>query len=201
MLERTYQKLWNLTTKYKGYLCTQELLKEGFTNRQIAEFVKEGYLEKVAHGHYWLSISQKEKPKDYKALEVCRSYSGAVICADSACYYQGLIEVEPKRVSVATVRTERGKLSVTFPVTRHYYGEEHFTEALRTIQTEFGTYRVYDIDRSVCECVRFRKSIEPELFELIIERYHQSEQKQYQRLLSYAKALRVERLAKEIVRK
>ena len=37
-----------------------------------------------------------KKPADYKAVEVGLVNPKAVICADSACFYQGLIDIEPE---------------------------------------------------------------------------------------------------------
>ena len=70
MRTNTYIRLEMLYKKYKGYVETREILEEGFSNRQIAVLVKEGYLENVTHGHYWLSGGQCKKPQDYKCIEV-----------------------------------------------------------------------------------------------------------------------------------
>ena len=45
MRTNTYIRLEMLYKKYKGYVETREILEEGFSNRQIAVLVKEGYLE------------------------------------------------------------------------------------------------------------------------------------------------------------
>ena len=81
---------------------TEDLMKEGLTNRQIGLLTAEGKLEKVAHGHYWIISPEFSKPEDYKAVEVARVNRKAVICADSACYYMGLIDKEPEILSIAT---------------------------------------------------------------------------------------------------
>lgn len=200
MLERTYQRLTELDARHPGYLCTKELLAAGFSNRQIGDFVKLGYLEKVARGQYWVCFNPHQKPEEYKAIEVCRCNPNAVICADSACYYLGLIDVEPKRVSIGTARTDRRKMSVTFPFTRHYYGEDSFESAVVTVETDGGSYRIYDLDKSVCDCVRFRNTLEPGIFEMILEKYQECEQRQYQRLLEYAKDMQVSRLVRNMIK-
>ena len=47
MIKETYAKYYRLSEKYNGYISTSELLREGLTNRQIAQFVSSGMLEKV----------------------------------------------------------------------------------------------------------------------------------------------------------
>ena len=108
----TYDNFENLYKKYKGYIGTNELLEEGFSNRQIAALTEENYLEKVCHGYYWLAKSRNRKPSDYKCIEVCLSDPNAVVCMDSACYYQGVHEIETRCLSVATERTDRSRIKM-----------------------------------------------------------------------------------------
>ena len=105
MRQIIYDKVKYIADKYKGYIDTEDLMKEGLTNRQIGLLTAEGKLEKVAHGHYWIISPEFSKPEDYKAVEVARVNRKAVICADSACYYMGLIDKEPEILSIATRRS------------------------------------------------------------------------------------------------
>ena len=54
MRQIIYDKVKYIADKYKGYIDTEDLMKEGLTNRQIGLLTAEGKLEKVAHGHYWI---------------------------------------------------------------------------------------------------------------------------------------------------
>lgn len=197
MLKATYQKLKKLSEEWKGYVGTDRLLKAGFTNRQIAHFVEEGYLEKVCHGSYWLLCAGCDKPEEYKALEVCLSDSNAIICAESACFYQGLIEVEPEAVSIATARNDRRMIKMNFPTIRHYYSKGTQPQDYNKVVTDFGVYNIYDVDRSVCDCIRFRKDIDEYVFDLIIDSYCEREKQQNKRLQEYAKRFH---MAHEIAR-
>ena len=128
MRQIIYDKVRNISEKYKGYIDTEDLMKEGLTNRQIGLLTAEEKLEKIAHGHYWVNSDAYGKPEDYKAVEVARVNENAVICADSACYYMGLIDVEPQVLSIATKRSDRHKMKMNFDVCRHYFSEKAFEE-------------------------------------------------------------------------
>lgn len=171
---------------YSGYIGTRQLLKAGVTNRQIRALAAEGLLEKVCHGVYWVDKAACRKPKEYKAIEVCISDPKAVICADSACFYLGLIPVEPAVLSVATSRGDRRTIKMNFPVRRYYFSESNFEEAHQVVTTALGSYQTFDIDRSVCDCIRFRKNIDTYIFDLIIETYRERKNTQGKRLLAYA---------------
>lgn len=198
MRQIIYDKVKYISEKYKGYIDTEDLMKEGLTNRQIGLLTAEGKLEKVAHGHYWVNSTEYSKPVDYKPVEVSRVNKNAVICADSACYYMGLIDVEPPVLSIATRRSDRHKMKMNFKVNRHYFSEKVFDEDQKVFESEGGSYKVYDIDRSVCDCVRFREDIDEEIFDLIVQNYKKCETRQIDRLKAYAKAMRISRQVEKI---
>lgn len=177
----TYHRLEDLYGKYVGYINTKELLCEGFSNRQIAVLTEENYLEKVCHGCYWMPQCGYKKPDDYKCIEVCLSDPRAVIAMKSACYYQGLIESEPDVLIVATERTDRSAINMNFPVERHYFSGSHFQYGMKKIETRFGKYNIYDIERSFHDMMRLKDESVVEIFNNI--KIHTT---QYERISKYA---------------
>lgn len=187
----TYRKMEQLCRRRRGYISTGELEKEGFTNRQIALLTGEGYLEKVCFGYYWLQRCACDKPRDYKCIEVCLSNPRAVIAMRSACYYQGVGQEEPAAVSVATERTDRSKMKLNFPVERHYFSGSIFSFGIRRIQTQFGGYNIYEVERSFCDRMRLDRSGADCGLTAEICDYIEAEHAQRARILKYAELLRV----------
>lgn len=185
MRSNTYLKLGNIHKKYKGYVGTKELMEEELSNRQIAALAEEGYLEKVCHGYYWIT-GKYEKPIDYKCIEVCLSDPRAVICMDSAIYYQGGLAEEPEFLSVATERTDRSLMKMNFLIKRHYFSGNNFGIGMKKRNTEFGCYNIYDVERSVCDMLRFEGEIKVELSEIV-----KNNKQQCERMLKYAELLRI----------
>lgn len=188
MRENTYIKIETLYRKYRGYVGTKDLLSEGFSNRQISVLVEEGYLEKVCYGYYWLAGKQCRKPVDYKCIEVSLNNSGAVICMDSALYYQGVLLIEPDYLSVATKRTDRSMMKMNFMVQRHYFSNGNFNIGIIKKETEFGKYNIYDIERSVCDIYRLKGETEIKIVNNIKEN-----KDSYNRLLKYTELLKIKR--------
>lgn len=192
MRENTYIKIETLYRKYRGYVETKNLLAEGFSNRQISTLVNEGYLQKVCYGHYWLSGKQCKKPFDYKCIEVSLSNPDAVICMNSALYYQGVLSAEPDYLSVATERTDRSMMKMDFMIQRHYFSNRNFNIGIRKQETEFGTYNIYDIERSVCDLYRLEGETETEIEVGIVKNIKENKYL-YNRLLKYAEVLQIKR--------
>lgn len=196
MLLSTYQKVIALFEGGNGYRSASDLKDAKITTVQIKELVSKGIIEHVSHGFYWLIDTENGKPKDYKFIETCMVNSRAVICADSACYYHGLIDKEPKALSVATLKTDRSRMQLNFPMCRHYYSNLAFEQYMKVIETPYGKIRVYDLERSVCDCIRFRDDIGGEMLELIISKFLEKKDKQMDRLLTYADAMRVGKIVR-----
>lgn len=186
MRSNTYARLETVYSKFKGYIGTKELLEEGFSNRQIAFMAEEGYLEKVCHGYYWLAGKNEDKPSDYKCIEVCLSDPRAVICMNSALYYQGEIKTEPEYLSIATARTDRSLLSMNFLIIRHYFSVSNYLMGVTKKETKFGCYNIYDKERSICDLVRLESNIPTDIVNKI-----KNNQEQYRRLLKYAELFQI----------
>ena len=187
MRSTTYNKLEQLYQKTRGYVSTQELMQEGFTNRQIGLLINEKYLEKVCHGFYWLMRCEYEKPFDYKCIEVCLSNPRAVISLESACYYQRIIRTEPEVLTVATERTDRSTMKMKFPVERHYFSGNNFKVGIERIQTAYGVYNIYNAERSLCDILRLERKDSDN--KAVIEIYDslKARKEQAERLLEYAR--------------
>lgn len=196
MLLSTYQRVIDLFKSGNGYRNASELKEAKITTVQIKELVNKGIVERVSHGHYWLVDEKKGKPANYQMIEACRVNPRAVICADSACYYHGLIDVEPKKLSIATLKTDRSRMKLNFPVSRHYYSDLAFEQDMKVVETPYGVIRVYDIERSVCDAIRFRADVGEEMLHLIIDRFLNRDSNQMDRLLAYADAMRVGKIVR-----
>lgn len=201
MLQRTYEKVNHMFEQAGGYLATRALLDERITTIQIRTLLEEGKIEKVSHGHYWNLMSGRKKPKEYKMLEACMTNSKAVICALSACYYHGLLKEEPEELYLATRRTDRGAMKLTFPVSRHYYSVQTFEDDVVEVETPSGSFKVYDVDRSVCDCIRMEKEIGEKKLSVVLDGYKKYKNKDMDRLLAYADRMRFGKIAREYLKK
>jgi predicted transcriptional regulator of viral defense system len=196
MLLNTYEKVTKLFRDGNGYRNAAQLKDAKVTTVQIKELVNKGILERVSHGHYWLIDEEKGKPENFEMLEACMVNPRAVICADSACYYHGLVEKAPDKLSVATLKTDRSKMQLNFPVTRHYYSDLAFEQDMEVVDTPYGQIRIYALERSVCDTIRFRADIGVEMVEHIVRNYMKRENRQMERLLAYADAMRVGKIVR-----
>lgn len=196
MLLKTYDKIIDLFHDNHGYMSFEQLKEKGVTIAQIQELVDREILDKFARGWYWCNKCGYERPKDRKYIEIGKVNEKAVICMDSAGYLQKLLKEEPKVISVATERTDRKKMEFAFPVIRYYFQNTGAEDEIETVNTEFGSYRVYSVDRTVCDCIRMKSRLdERELEE--IEKAYKERNPDIDRLFVFAKGLRALKCVKE----
>lgn len=196
MLLNTYEKVIGLFHDGNGYQSAAQLKEAKVTTVQIKELVNRGVLERVSHGHYWMIDEENGKPENYKMIEACMVNPRAVICADSACYYHGLIDTAPEKLSVATLKTDRSKMQLNFPVCRHYYSDLAYEDDLEVFDTPYGSVRIYGRERSVCDTIRFREDVGAENVNLIVSNFMKCKNRQIDRLLAYADAMRVGKIVR-----
>ena len=196
MLKKTYDKVNALFEEAGGYLPARVLLANKITTIQIRSLLEEGKIERVSHGNYWNLMTGRKKPKNYKMIEACMTNRKAVVCALSACYYHGLIDEEPEKLYIATARTDRGGMKLTFPVSRHYFSVNAFGNDIVEKKTASGTIRVYGLDRSVCDCIRLEREIGHETVQLVVDSYRNSSKKKPGHLLEYADQMRFGKIAR-----
>lgn len=199
MRQIIYDRVASVADNTKNYISTRDLLREGITNRQIANLQEEGCLEKIVNGLFWYTGNGQAKPSDYKAIEIGKVNPNAVICAETSCYLQGLIDVEPSVFAVATRRSDRQGMNMPFETRRHYFADSCFEDNIITVETEYGSYHMYDLERSVCDCVRFREEIQPAIYDNIIFNHKKiQEEAMAKRMLAYAKAMKFEKKMRDV---
>jgi hypothetical protein len=59
--------------------------------------------------------------------------------------------------------------------------------------------RIYNKNRVICDCLRYRNKMDKEIFNKAIQNYIQDPEKSIPQLLEYAEALRVKKIAKDLI--
>ena len=59
--------------------------------------------------------------------------------------------------------------------------------------------RIYDKDRVICDCLRYRNKMDKEIFNKAIQGYISDTSKSIPRLMEYAAPLRVKKIAQDLI--
>jgi len=168
-----------------GIIKTEALAKKGFTSRDINHLVKEGTLERIKQGYY---IGKERTVSDIELIATL--IPTGVLCLFSAIEYYELATVNPTEICVAL---PRGATCPTLPpnlfVKIHHMTARHFIAGINEVEVNGAIVRIYDIEKTVCDCFKYDKEVETSIALEVLKNYMAKGNCNIQRLLEYAKLL------------
>ncbi len=192
-LER-YKKIFD---RYGGMMRTKELDAEGIFYRKVQELISAGYVEKVRYGYY-----QWVYPEDFSEVStVIRLFPDAIFCMDTALSYYGYSDRTPGFWHLAVSKDSgKSRFQIDYPFVKPYYVEPAVLElGLTSGQMDGHMMRIYDKNRLICDCLRYRNKMDKEIFNKAIQSYIADPEKSIPKLLEYADSLRVKKVAKDLI--
>ena len=183
--------------KYGGMMRTTQLAEEKIFYPQREKLIADGYVEKIRRGYYqWIN------PNDFSEVgTVIRLFPDAILCMDTALRYYGYSDRTPGNWHLAVSKDSgKSRFKIDYPFVKPYYVEPAVLELGLTNGTMDGhAIRIYDKDRLICDCLRYRNKMDKEIFNKAIQKYIADPEKSIPKLMEYAGPLRVKKLAKDLI--
>lgn len=189
-----YKKIFD---EYGGMMRAKQLQKESILYRPLQKLIQQGLVEKVRYGYYqWVN------PNDFSEVgTVIRLFPDAILCMDTALRYYGYSDRTPVDWHLAVSKDSgKSRFKIDYPFVKPYYVEPSILEIGLTIgEIDGHEVRIYDKDRIICDCLRYRNKMDKEIFNKAIRNYIADPSKRVSKLLEYAEALRVKKIAKDLI--
>lgn len=176
------------------------IIKSCSLSRQDRELlkkaVKEEYLIKLKNGLYCPYSYAYELGYDFKDI-----VPGGVLCMFSAWYYYDLIDHIPKDIDVAVPAGCKITLPDYPSFKLHYRVYSLYSLGITSKQyNDEITFNVYDLERCVCDAVKFRNKIGTDITEEVINSYLKRTDKNLPKLFGYAKEMKIEKILREYIK-
>ena len=183
-----FDVLDNLVASGNGYLVTAQVLNSGVSKPTLAEYVKQRKMQRVAQGIY---LAEDAWPDDL--FQICLSCPKTIISHETALYLHGLMEREPRHICV-TVKAGYNATHLRRKGIRIYQVKaDVFDLGVTEVRTGSGNIvRAYDMERTICDILRYKDSMDIQIFQYAMKEYMASRNKNLNRLMTYAKILRVD---------
>ena len=171
-----------------GYLCTSQVVENGISKPTLAQFVRVRNMERVAQGVY---LAENAWPDELYLLSL--SNSQVVFSHETALFLHGLMEREPKFTSV-TVKAGYNATHLRKKGIRVYQVKPDLALlGVMDVQTGFGNMvRAYDMERTICDILRYKESLDVQVFQYAMKEYMASDRKNLNHLTAYAKRFQIE---------
>lgn len=170
-----------------AYISSAEVKKMGrAAYYRMLERARRGELIQVRRGVY-ADIEQLSAGM----VDIGSIVPGGILCLWSAWSIHRLTTSMPQAYHVAV---KRGRKLVTAPfpqIELHYYTASIWELGVSRMFVDGRNVNVYDMERSVCDAVKFRNKIGIDVCSEIIDNYLARPERNISKLLNYARQLRV----------
>jgi len=184
------EKLEALIKSSNGVITTKLADNHDIHREYLSEFVRQGKLERIAHGIYITPEVWEDKMLIFQLRKSKMVYSH-----ETALFLNDLTDRDPVFYCV-TVPTgyNTSKLKQDGLIV-HTIKKELLDLGICTKQTSFGNdIRTYDMERTICDMLRDRKNQDIAVVSDALKRYVRSSDKDLNELMQYADVLRIEKI-------
>lgn len=170
-----------------SFLSSATVKKQGRTAYyKMLEDVHQGELIQVRRGVY-ANIDQLSG----NMIDINTIVPDGILCLWSAWNIHHLTTSMPQAFHVA-VKRDRKVTVPSFPKLEiHHYTESILKLGIMKMKIDGFNIRVYDVERSVCDAVKFRNKVGMDVCSEIINNYLERPNRNLSRLMDYARILRV----------
>lgn len=165
---------------------TKDLNEQGFNNYEISKLLDEGILTKMYQGVYSVCDLDKMQLSDINVI-----VENGIISLTSAAYYYKLTSGEVGKITI-TLNREQKPPKLPYDLFSYYYTTSKFYDVGLNVFDQNGrSVKIYDMERTVCDIIKHRSRYDLGLVREVVENYIQREDKDMDKLMAYAKELRV----------
>ena len=172
-----------------GIAKSADFVAAGIRAVDVVSLCNAGYLDRVRHGYYQMAEQSDATEEQMLATLIPQG----IVCVESALFHYGYSDFAPRKWSIAVPRSvSRTKLDVEALPVQTYFVQQDLYELGKTSEDFHGvTLPVYDRERTICDCFKYRSRLDTELFSKALNAYANDPQKNLNNLSIYAKKLRV----------
>jgi len=172
-----------------GIAKTSDFLAAGLDRTHLTKLCQDGVLTRIRYGLYQLADNFDISEAEY----ISAVFPEGIVCLYSALFYYGYSDFTPREWSIAFPRTvsQRKMKGGIVPMKPYYYQNEHFEIGKATGLFDGTSLAVYDRERTICDCFKYRTKMDNEIFAKAINAYVADKNKNLTNLSKYAKSLKV----------
>ena len=180
-----------------GVAKSADFVAAGIHAVNVVNLCNAGYLDRVRHGYYQLAEAVASSEEQLLATLIPKG----IVCVESALFHYGYSDFAPRKWSIAVPRTmSRTKLNIDALALQTYYVQSEIYELGRITDYFDGVILpVYDRERTICDCFKYRSRLDNEIFNKALNAYAKDPRKNLPNLSSYAKKLRAYKKVTELM--
>ena len=175
-----------------GTIRMSEALNAGINRYKLYSMVEKGEIERLSRGVYTLSDTPSMSEPDLAIIAT--RIPKAVICLISALSFHDLTTQIPHKFSIALpTGIKTPKLDYP-PFAVYRFNKESFEAGIETHQIDGVSIRVYNPEKTLVDCFKFRNKIGMDIVLEALKLYRERQSIDVQKIMEYAKICRVSKV-------
>ena len=186
-------RLNELIDTKNGLILTKDVVEAEIPRQFLSNFVKEGKLERVAHGVY---LSPDAFDDEMYVIQV--TSRRAIFSHETALYLHDLTDRDPIEWVVTLPSGYNGSKLKENGVKVYFIKKEIHDLGVVESKTAYGRpILIYNKERTICDIVRSRNNMDVAILNEGIKRYIVSKDKNIPLLMRYSKKFKVENIIRK----
>ena len=182
-----------LLSENNGVIQTMDVVRAGLSRTTLGAFVKNGKLERIAHGRY---IRPDDMPDELYLLQ--QSSEKIVFSHETALFLHDMAERTPLRHSLTIPSTSKLSRALSKGCKVYYVKPELYGFGKCPVMSKMGNKVIaYDAERTICDILRSRNRIDGQIFAEAIKNYAVRKGHDWNKLRSYAEAFCITKLLRQ----
>jgi len=188
------ENLTELFNANSGFLKSKDI-----TNRtqwrNLNKMLNDNSISKIKRGLYRMD----DYVQGTSFVEVSNIVPDGIFCMFSAWFYYKLTTTIPHENHIAVTQHKKVQLPDYPPIKLYYYSDKFYQMGIATIDVDNQPVKIYDMERSVCDAVRFRNKVGMDIAIEVVRNYIRREDRNLAKLSTYACPLRIERIMRNMI--
>jgi predicted transcriptional regulator of viral defense system len=185
------KELIQLFEQNKGYLSARDV-KSRTMQYRLQKLIQEGKVMRIKRGVYCLT----DELTDRQMIDTERIVPGSVLCLYSAWSHYNLTLAIPDAWYLAVEKSRKVVLPDYPLVKLVFLKEEYYRLGIETLVIEGLQVKMYDIEKCVCDAVKYRNKTGMEVTAEIMRNYLSLPGRNIDKLVGYAKQMRIYNILK-----
>ena len=186
-------ELTAIAKDHGGIIETKVAAQHGISKAMLYKLCKEDRIQRIVKGQY---ILPEDLPDEL--LSISRRSENIIFSHEAALYLHGISDRTPFEHTVTAPSGCIPSAAIKSECKVYYIKPELFELGKTVLKTPAGNVvPAYDLERTICDCVRSRNKIGTETFLAALKLYAASPKKDLNKLNTYAKKMRVSNVLRQ----
>jgi predicted transcriptional regulator of viral defense system len=187
-------KIKTLFLKRGGVLTTKELKEAGVSYYFIQKMLQNEQIERIKRGVYrWAEGTEDEW------VEVSKIVPHGIFCLFSAALLYDLSTFVPSGYHVAIPWKDKVRLPDYPPIKLYFWKDAQYELGKTTHQRNAFILPVYDLEKTVCDFIKFRNKVGLDVTKEVIRNYLARRDRNLNTLMDYSRQLKISSVVEQYI--